>query len=40
MRHYQSQFLSNHDQFSDGPDFQSTDDRAAILEAHRLISDR
>jgi hypothetical protein len=40
MRYYQCQFLSNVDQFSDGPDFQSTDDRAAILEAHRLISER
>jgi hypothetical protein len=40
MRHYQSQFLGHADQFSDGPEFQSTDDRAALLEAHRLLAAR
>lgn len=40
MRSYQSQFLGHADQFSDGPEFQSPDDRAALLEAHRRIANR
>jgi len=40
MRRYQCQFLGHADQFFDGPEFQSTDDRAALLEAHRLIAER
>ena len=38
MHQYQCQFLSYADQFCDGPEFQSMDDRAALLEAHRLIA--
>lgn len=40
MRHYQCQFLGRANRPCDGPEFQSTDDRAALLEAHRLIADR
>lgn len=40
MRQYQSQFLGRKDEFFDGPEFQSTDDRAALLEAHRLLAPR
>jgi len=41
MRQYQCQFLSNAaDQFCDGPEFQSMDDRSALLEAHRLVAAR
>jgi hypothetical protein len=40
MRQYQSQFLDGGEHFFDGPHFQSTDDRTALLEAHRLIADR
>ena len=40
MRNYQSQFLDAREQFFDGPEFQCTDDRTALLEAHRLIVDR
>jgi len=40
MRHYQCQFLGRADQFLDGPEFHSTDDRAALLEAHRLVAER
>ena len=38
MRHYQCQFLSRADEFCDGPAFESPNDRAALLEAHRLIA--
>ena len=40
MRNYQSQFLGRAEQFADGPEFQSTDDRSALLEAHRLTPGR
>jgi hypothetical protein len=40
MRHYTCQFLGRTDQFLDGPEFHSTDDRAALLEAHRLVAER
>ena len=40
MRHYQSQFLDSGEHFFDGPEFQSTDYRTALLKAHRLIADR
>lgn len=38
MRYYQCQFLGQADQFCDGPEFESSDDRAALLEAHRLAA--
>jgi hypothetical protein len=41
MRHYQCHFLGRRaDQFHEGPEFQSLDDRAALLEAHRLTAER
>ena len=40
MRQYQCHFLGRADQICDGPEFQSSDDRAARLEAHRLTAER
>ena len=40
MRQYQCHFLGRAEQFHEGPEFQSTDDRTALLEAHRLTAAR
>ena len=40
MRHYQCNFLGTANQSCEGPEFQSSDDRAALLEAHRLTAER
>ena len=41
MRQYQCHFLGRAaEKFYEGPEFQSTDDRTALLEAHRLTAER